>query len=98
MFDFLDKMFDMNHDGNLGLLETSMKWAAIAGGMDECSKQNDESNSVDVDLSFGGVTDDQREELEIAGLDPFELEWMDDEERREMMEDVGLEPDDYDFM
>ncbi|MCC8152723.1 MAG: hypothetical protein LIO96_15120 [Lachnospiraceae bacterium] len=98
MFDFLDKMFDMNHDGKLGPLETSMKWATIAGVMDECTKQNDVDSSFDVDLSFSGVTDDQRDELEMAGLDPFELEWMDEEERREAMEGVGLDPDDYDFM
>lgn len=40
----------------------------------------------------------QRNELEMAGLDPFELEWMDEEERRERIEDVGLDPDDYEFV
>lgn len=98
MFDFLDNMFDMNHDGKLGPLETSMKWAAIAGVVDECTKQDNEPDSFDVDLSFGGVSDDQRDELEMAGLDPFELEWMDEEERREVMENAGLDPDDYDFI
>ncbi|MCD8109685.1 MAG: hypothetical protein LUE14_06250 [Clostridiales bacterium] len=98
MFDFLDKMFDMNHDGKLGPLETSMKWATIAGVMDECTKQKDESDFIDDDLSFDGATNYQRDELEMAGLNPFELEWMDEEERREAMEDVGLDPDDYDFM
>lgn len=98
MFDFLDKMFDMNHDGKLGPLETSMKWATIAGVMDECLKQDNDADTYDSDFSFGGVTDDQSDELEMAGLDPFELEWMDEEKRREVMEDAGLDPDDYDFM
>ena len=36
-------------------------------------------------------------ELEEAGLDPEELEFMDDDERREILEAVGLDPDDFDF-
>jgi hypothetical protein len=33
----------------------------------------------------------------MAGLDPDELEMMDDDERREAIEDAGLDPDDFDF-
>ncbi len=36
-------------------------------------------------------------ELEDNGLDANELEFMDDDERREAIEDAGLDPDDYDF-
>ena len=36
-------------------------------------------------------------ELEMAGLDPEELEFMDADERQDVLEDVGLDPDDYDF-
>ena len=36
-------------------------------------------------------------ELDAAGLDRSELEWMDDCERREALEEVGLDPDDFDF-
>jgi hypothetical protein len=36
-------------------------------------------------------------ELEMAGLDEDELELMDEDERREALEDAGLDPDDYDF-
>lgn len=32
-----------------------------------------------------------------AGLDYDELEMMDPEERRETLEDAGLDPDEYDF-
>lgn len=32
----------------------------------------------------------------IAGLDADELELMDEDERREILEDAGLVPDDYD--
>ena len=41
-------------------------------------------------------SDDEEDELEIAGLDRDELEMMDEEERRETLEDAGLDPDDFD--
>ena len=37
------------------------------------------------------------DELELFGLDIDELEMMDEDERREALEDAGLDPDDYDF-
>ena len=37
----------------------------------------------------------QEDELESAGLDINELDMMDDDERREAIEDAGLDPDDY---
>lgn len=36
-------------------------------------------------------------ELEESGLASNELEFMSDDERREVLEDAGLAPDDYDF-
>ncbi len=36
------------------------------------------------------------DELEAAGLDKFDLELMDADERREAIEDAGLDPDDFD--
>lgn len=41
--------------------------------------------------------EDQRTEFEMSGLDADELEFMDADERREILEDAGLDPDDYDF-
>lgn len=41
--------------------------------------------------------DEDLTELEEAGLDLEELEFMDDDERREILEAVGLDPDDFDF-
>lgn len=40
---------------------------------------------------------DSEDELEMAGLDYDELSLMDEEERREIIEEAGLDPDDYDF-
>lgn len=41
--------------------------------------------------------DGEMTELELAGIDPEELEFMDGDERREVLEAAGLNPDDYDF-
>lgn len=50
-------------------------------------------------LSSGLLKDDSdvQTELELSGLDPNELELMDADERREALEDAGLDPDEYDF-
>ena len=40
---------------------------------------------------------EEDDELEMAGLDRTDLEFMDEDERREALEDAGLDPDDYDF-
>lgn len=39
----------------------------------------------------------KKDELIAVGLDPAELESMDDFERREAIKNAGLNPDDYDF-
>ena len=54
--------------------------------MDEILKDNTDSSNYDDTDVFGDV-----------GLDYDELEMMDPEERRETLEDVGLDPDEYDF-
>lgn len=36
-------------------------------------------------------------EFELSGLDADELEFMGADERREALEEAGLDPDDYDF-
>ena len=39
----------------------------------------------------------EKTELELTGLDPEELGYLDKETRREILEAVGLNPDEYDF-
>ena len=48
---------------------------------------------------FTSLMEDEEEktELEMSGLDPDELEFMDADERRAALEDAGLDPEDYDF-
>lgn len=97
---FFDKMFDFNHDGKLGALEQGAKWGTIAHMMDESSKAGASSNSsaaYSAGAYHSGLDDMQQLDLELAGLDVDELEYMDEEERREALEDAGLDPDDYDF-
>ena len=43
------------------------------------------------------MEEEEKTELEMLGLDPDELEFMDADERRAALEDAGLDPDDYDF-
>ncbi|SCY77357.1 hypothetical protein SAMN02910292_02870 [Lachnospiraceae bacterium XBB2008] len=45
---------------------------------------------------MGNDEENLEDDLAIAGLDMFELEMMDEYERREAIEDAGLDPDDYD--
>ncbi len=42
-------------------------------------------------------TQEEVTELELSGLEVDELECMDEEERREALEEAGLDPDEYDF-
>ena len=55
--------------------------------MDDVGHEDTETSEVD----------ELEDELSLAGLDVTELEYMDEDERREALEDAGLDPDDYDF-
>ena len=46
-------------------------------------------------FAFKKMTED--DEIENSGLDVDELSYMDEDERREALEDAGLDPDDFDF-
>lgn len=69
------------------------------GGGDD----DDEEEGDGLGISYGsglGVThvyDEHDMDLDMAGLSRFELELMDDDSRREVLEDAGLDPGDYDF-
>lgn len=77
-----DRIFDFDGDGELNAFERS-----------EALEFYTSSNSVDED----DEEEDMELELDIAGLDRWELENMDEDERREALEDAGLDPDDFDF-
>jgi hypothetical protein len=77
-----DDFMDLNGDGEIDGAELEFAEEILGGGYETYS---------------GGYSDDSDDELEMAGLDPDELEMMDDDERREAIEDAGLDPDDFDF-
>lgn len=81
MFGF-DKMFDFNRDGKLDNWERAAQFQF----MDKMLSEDSSSSDYDDSDVFGD-----------AGLDYDELEMMDPEERREALEDAGLDPDEYDF-
>lgn len=82
---FGNTAFDLNRDGKIDACET----AFINDTFYEDTHGISSGSSVDED-------DDILDEIEMAGLDRDELEFMDADERREALEDAGLDPDDFD--
>lgn len=80
--DDYDRTFDMDRDGELDRGEQFLKMEFETSSFDES------------DDSF---EEDQEDILLEAGLDQSDLEFMDEDERRETLEDAGLDPDDFDF-
>lgn len=79
---FFGSLFDFNHDGELYSVERTYDFMAFN------------------ELMIGAEKAEREEkvnELESAGLDYDELWYMDDYERREAIEEAGLDPDDFDF-
>ena len=81
MFGF-DDIFDFDHDGHLDAVERDAEFQFVYG-----MTKSGESDSFD----------DDEDVFAEAGLDYDELEYMDPEERREVLEDAGLDPDEFDF-
>ena len=57
---------------------------------------NEEDDEIDEEDEEEKRLQILQEELEAEGLDVDELDLMDEEERREVLEEAGLDPDDYD--
>ena len=76
-----DSDFDFDGDGKLNAYEYSVMDDVVFGHENTDTSEADE------------LADD----LSLAGLDATDLEYMDEDERREALEDAGLDPDDYDF-
>lgn len=100
MFDkgFFGGLFDFNGDGKLDGLERAADFAAFHQMMSESEKEEAENGRTSFNSNdFDEDEEDIVNELEAAGLDLDDLEYMDEEERYEALEDAGLDPDDYDF-
>ena len=105
---FFDRpLFDFNGDGKEDFLETMAGLQMTASSRKEAieltgddtfycgndSLDDDDDDDDDDDLK---LIDDEDAILEEAGLDYAELMAIDDDERREALEDAGLDPDDFD--
>ena len=75
-----DRMFDWNDDGKLDSFEQANQFEFEQRMLEEDSVDDDEDD------------DDDDLDLDLAGLDRFDLEMMDEDERREALEDAGLDP------
>ena len=84
--------FDLNKDGKLDLAEGFLKYQMIMGE-DEEEEEIMEEEEVEEEEDREAQLES---ELELFGLDRTDLEFMDEDERREAIEDAGLDPDDYD--
>lgn len=82
MFDLFGGLFDFNNDGHIDTFERGAEIAIVTSVLDDSQDFENE---------------DEMTELELSGLDPEELEFMDEDERREVFEDAGLDPDGFDF-
>ena len=47
-------------------------------------------------MTMGGSEEDLVDELEACGLDRYDLQMMDEDERRDILEEAGLDPDEFD--
>lgn len=83
---------DFNKDGEVDAAEEFMGMEMLCSSREEHEALFGDSGDFDDDSS-----EDFDDELEMAGLDRDELEFMDEDERREALEDAGLDPDDYEF-
>ena len=94
---FFDRdIFDFNGDGKIDAFEAEVELQMMAGSREEAIALTGDDSFYNG--SDGLEEDDELvDELEMAGLDIDELADMDEDERREALEDAGLDPDDYDF-
>lgn len=83
------KWMDFNRDGEVDATESFFAAKMLCGSKEEHEALFGDAGDFE--------SDDLDDELEMAGLDRFDLELMDEDERREVLEDAGLDPDDYDF-
>ena len=90
---FFDRdLFDFNRDGKVDAVERFLGAELLCGSREEHEALFGDAGDFEEDSC-----DDSEDELILAGLDPTELEFMDENERREVLEEAGLDPDEFDF-
>lgn len=85
---------DFNGDGEVDGTERFLAEEMLCGSREEHEALFGDAGD------FGEEIDEEEEledELMYAGIDKDDLEMMDPDERREALEDAGLDADDFDF-
>ena len=83
-----DSLFDFNGDGHLDLFERAAQFQVVEGT----------KRGIYADSGLTGFADnDDVDVFADAGLDCEELEFMDPTERRGVLVQAGLNPDEFDF-
>ena len=86
------KWMDLNGDGEIDNVEMMFAEEML------CTSKEEHKALFGNDGDFDNDTEDDFEiDAMAAGLDVGELEFMDPDERAEVLEEVGLDPDDYDI-
>ena len=83
---------DFNGDGEVDGIEMMFAEEMLCGSREEHEALFGVAGDFD-----DSADDDFETDALAAGIDPGELEFMDSEERAEVLEEAGLNPDDYDF-
>lgn len=86
------KWMDLNGDGEIDSVEMMFAEEMLCTSREEHKALFGDTGDFD-----NGTEDDFEIDAMAAGLDVEELEFMDPDERAEALEEVGLDPDDYDF-
>lgn len=85
---------DFNRDGEVDSTERFFADEMLCGSREEhealFGDAGDFGEEIDED-------EEKEDDLMYAGLDRDDLELMNEDARREALEDAGLDPDDYDF-
>ena len=89
---FLDKFTDVKPYVKIGM---ELFYAAGPEIVKEIKKRG---HKIFLDLKLCDIPNTVMKAMSVlSGLDVDELEYMDADERREVLEDAGLDPDEYDF-
>ena len=86
-------LFDFNGDGQTDFMEWSIGMQMTASSRQEAIDLTGDDTFY---LGTDSLEDEDEDDLELYGLDRDELDMMDEDERREALEEAGLDPDDYD--
>ena len=87
---------DFNRDGEVDGFEIYVGLQMMVGSRQEAIALTGDDAFYTGSDSLEEDEDELTDELEMAGLDVDELEYMDEDERREALGDAGRDPDDYD--